>query len=127
MENGVLASIICDFRGNSLDSSLRIVGDKGSLYTNNFILPHLYHYLDVSTFPEPDSASSSSKVTIRTEKQYGTSFTTYHYQLQAFVAAVQQNAPFISTGADGVKNMRAIEMIYDAAGLPRRGAANPIA
>jgi predicted dehydrogenase len=130
MENGVLASIITDFRGASLDNSLRIVGSLGQISASFFVLPQIYHNLEVSSFTDAQAAEdqiAEKQVTVRYEKQYGSGFSSYHYQLEAFVSAVKDGAPFSTTGEDGVKNMKTIEMIYDAAGLPRRGIANPIA
>jgi predicted dehydrogenase len=42
---------------------------------------------------------------------------TYWYQLTAFAAAVQQGAPYPTTPADSIANMRVIDAIYRAAGL----------
>jgi predicted dehydrogenase len=47
--------------------------------------------------------------------------TTYTYQLRAFAAAVLHGEPVITTPEDAVANMRQIDNVYRAAGLPIRG------
>ena len=46
--------------------------------------------------------------------------TTYWYQMRAFVDAIRTGAPVITDAEDAVKNMRVIDDIYRAAGLPVR-------
>jgi predicted dehydrogenase len=47
--------------------------------------------------------------------------TTFTYQLRAFVKAVRGEAKFPTDGAEGIVNMRLIDDVYRAAGLPPRG------
>ncbi|MGZ4798395.1 MAG: Gfo/Idh/MocA family protein, partial [Acidimicrobiia bacterium] len=46
---------------------------------------------------------------------------TYSYQLEAFTAAVLRGGPVLTPPADSVANMRVVDAIYEAAGLPVRG------
>jgi predicted dehydrogenase len=46
---------------------------------------------------------------------------TYEYQLEAFCDAVLDGRPTLTPPADSVANMRVIDAIYAAAGLPPRG------
>jgi predicted dehydrogenase len=69
-----------------------------------------------------------NRLTIRTggvrtsERVRGDS--TYTYQLRAFLAAVEQNAPLLTPPSDAVANMRVIDAVYRAAGLePRQPSA----
>jgi predicted dehydrogenase len=48
---------------------------------------------------------------------------TYLCQLRAFRASVRDGAPVVTSAEDAVRNMRAIDAIYRAAGLPVRGTA----
>ncbi|GAY14810.1 Gfo/Idh/MocA family protein [Mycobacterium sp. shizuoka-1] len=48
---------------------------------------------------------------------------TYEYQLEAFAAAVLRGAPIKTSAAEGVQNMKVIDAIYRAAGLPVREPA----
>jgi predicted dehydrogenase len=45
---------------------------------------------------------------------------TYSYQLDAFIAACETGAPMLTSARDGVNNMRVIDAIYRAAGMPLR-------
>jgi predicted dehydrogenase len=47
---------------------------------------------------------------------------TYTYQLRAFAAAVLRGEPVITTPEDAVATMTVIDAVYQAAGLPLRGA-----
>jgi predicted dehydrogenase len=87
--------------------SARVVGTAGTLGVVNPIAPQFWHRLSVRT---PRGT--------RRERVPGPS--SYAAQLRAFVDAVRTNAPFPTTPADAVANMRAIAAIYAAAGRPQR-------
>lgn len=77
-----------------------------------FIAPWIFHSIRVTE-------KATGKV-VRVEKVYGTlGWTTYTYQLDAFVKAVRtgEKAPGWVTGEDIVGNMKAIDMLYEKAGL----------
>ncbi|KAK5808658.1 NAD(P)-binding protein [Linnemannia elongata] len=85
-----------------------------------FLLPGVYHYITVK-----------DKATGKTEnlpKQYGGGFSTYYYQLEAFVKAVKSgnnkdvvNAiPGWVPGEDTVANMKVIDAVYKQAGMSLR-------
>jgi predicted dehydrogenase len=61
--------------------------------------------------------SGGTKRRIRVE---GARKATYAYQLEAFLAAVQDGAPVLTPPADAIANMAVIDAIYRAAGLPAR-------
>jgi predicted dehydrogenase len=46
---------------------------------------------------------------------------TYAYQLEAFTSAVLHGTPVLTPPPDSVQNMRVIDAVYRAAGLPLRG------
>ena len=73
----------------------------------------MYHHLHVA----PTAGTPP-----RTEQLYGGGETTFELQLRAFVAAVRRGAPFPTTAADAAANMKAIDAIYDAAGLGARSS-----
>lgn len=105
---GQTGRITCALRSRRLvNFSARVEGEQGRLVVANPYLPHLYHHLTVQT--------AAGK---RRERLPGD--TTYTYQLRAFVAAVRESAPFPTTAADAVANMRVIDAVYQAAGLPLR-------
>ena len=91
--------------------------ERGSLTLRNSLSPFAYHHIHVA--PPTTGAAGG---TPRTERLYGGGETTFELQLRAFVAAVRRGAPFPTTAADAAANMRAIDAIYDAAGLGARGS-----
>jgi predicted dehydrogenase len=84
-------------------------GERGEMSVFNPVAPHFYHRVRVRT---PSGTS--------TERVPGEA--TYTYQLRAFVAAVRGRPDALPMDLeDSVANMRVIDAVYDAAGLPRRG------
>jgi predicted dehydrogenase len=89
-------------------TSLRVEGQNGTLLVINPLAPHNGHELRVTIGG-----------TERSEKVEG--FTTYRHQLIAFVDAVRTGKKLPTMGADSIHNMRLIDAVYRAAGLPVRG------
>ncbi|KAG0305631.1 hypothetical protein BGZ97_001053 [Linnemannia gamsii] len=86
----------------------------------NFLIAGIYHYITVQ-----------DKATGRTEnlpKQYGEGFSTYKYQLEAFVKAVKSgnkkdvinSIPGWVPGEDSIANMKVIDEVYTRAGMKLR-------
>ncbi len=92
-----------------------VIGDRATLFVENFIAPFGYHYLELRPAAGP----------ARVERLYGAGETTYELQLRAFARAV--SAGGIPAGAagsaeDAARNMAVIDAVYRAAGMsPRRG------
>ncbi|KAG8214623.1 hypothetical protein J3R82DRAFT_9699 [Butyriboletus roseoflavus] len=119
----VKSTIRCDFSSPGLlgfiprwpDISVRVLCEQGSVELFNFPQPVLYHTIKV--IPTGRKA--------RTEKAYRFSqisglkgeewWSTYRYQLEAFVDQVKGRAPNSwMTSEDSVANMEWIEKIYEA-------------
>src|SRR5262245_39999502 len=88
----------------------KVEGSRGRLRVFNPLAPHFYHRLTVEAEGER-----------RHERVPGDA--TYTHQLRHFVARVRGAPPGPTEASDGVANMRLIDSIYRAAGLPRRGEA----
>lgn len=73
----------------------------------NPIAPHRGHQLIVKTGAGEKNETVSGD-------------TTFTYQLRAFVKAVRRESKFPTDGAEGIINMRLIDDVYRAAGLPPR-------
>ncbi|KIP11535.1 hypothetical protein PHLGIDRAFT_124697 [Phlebiopsis gigantea 11061_1 CR5-6] len=96
--------------------------EGGELRMMNFVAPTLYHYIDVK------KKGKSGKT--RTEKVYKPAeagvkgeewWTTYRYQLEAFVDKLKGRTPATWISAeDSIANMTWIDNVYQAAGLPVR-------
>lgn len=89
---------------------VHVVGTKGELHYDGFAGPWLYHYITVKT------KGTDAKVHERTEKQYGNEgWSTYRYQLEAFIEKVRGKEPFHWFDADdSVTNIAWIEKVYEA-------------
>ena len=108
-ESGAQVDVFVGMRCSRLLSvSMKIVGSAGSIDVLNFIKPEVYHRLVVR-----------AGATKRVERVPGGS--TYGAQLEAFAEAIRTGVPPVTTTADAVANMRVIDDVYRAAGLPPRG------
>jgi len=90
-------------------TSLRVEGQHGTMIIQNPLAPHGGHELRLQQRGED-----------HVEKVEGIG-TTYRYQLLAFVDAVRTGKQLPTMGADSIHNMRLIDAVYRAAGLPVRG------
>jgi predicted dehydrogenase len=90
----------------------RAVGEHGEMRAFNYLSPQAFNLLTV-------------RVGGRTRRERVRGEATYTYQLRAFAAAVLRGEPVITTPEDAVANMRQIDDVYRAAGLPLRGASAP--
>jgi predicted dehydrogenase len=100
------------FSATLLKIAARVEGDAGTLHVLNPVLPQLYHRLTVR--------SARGK---RVERVPGG--TTYGHQLAAFVRSVRDGAPVLTSAEDAIANMRVIDAVYRAAGLPPRSTVAP--
>lgn len=107
--SGTRATISGDMRsGVSPRIDLRVVGERGEMVIQNPLAPQLGHRIDL----ELEGEKSHEKLDKRT---------TYSYQMDAFVAAVEEGRALLTGADDAVKQMRVIDRCYEAAGLPLRG------
>ena len=106
--DGFTGRIICSMWSRRLlDISATVVGERGELRVRNPYLPHLHHRVWLRTGN-------------RTVRPHVEGDSTYHHQLAAFVAAVRTGAAYPTTPEDGLANMRVIDAVYQAAGMPLR-------
>jgi predicted dehydrogenase len=95
-----------------LHISARATGERGEMRAFNYLAPHILNLLTVRT------GAGTRRERVRGDG------TTYTYQLRAFAAAVLRGEPVLTTPDDAVANMRVIDAVYRAAGLPLRGTAS---
>ena len=108
LEGGATARMTCAMKNDSVISATFMArGDVGELRVINPIAPHRGHKLTVKT----DAGEKNETVP---------GDTTFTHQLRAFVKAVRGEATFPTDGPEGVINMRVIDDVYRAAGLPPR-------
>jgi predicted dehydrogenase len=109
-DDGRTGTITCSLWSSTLlRIRARVEGDLGTMDVMNPVAPQFYHHLTVKT-PHGKRRERVERVP------------TYTCQLRAFAGAVLRGER-IPTGADdAVKNMRVIDAVYRAAGLPLRSA-----
>jgi predicted dehydrogenase len=89
--------------------SAKAVGDRGEMRVLNYLAPQAFSLMRTRT----SQTARWERVRDHTA--------TYVYQLRAFAAAVLRGEPVITNAEDAVANMRQIDSVYRAAGLPPRG------
>jgi predicted dehydrogenase len=87
---------------------LRVEGENGSMLVKNPLAPHHGHDLELT-------------LDGKTTHQTVDGFATYRHQLIEFVDAVRTGKKLPTTGDDAINNMKLIDAVYRAAGLPVRG------
>ena len=110
LAGGVTAKMSCAMKKDSvISATFTARGDRGELRVINPIAPHRGHQLTVTT------GAGEKHETVPGD-------TTFTHQLRAFVKAVRGEAKFPTDGAEGVINMRLIDDVYRAAGIPPRAS-----
>jgi len=94
-------------KDSTIMASFSARGERGELRVINPIAPQRGHQLTLKT------AAGEKTETVPGD-------TTFIYQLRAFVKAVRGEASFPTDGVEGIINMRVIDDIYRASGLPPR-------
>ena len=112
---GVTARLICSFHTRTVVRIQAILhGDQGQLRVTNFMLPHYFNLLEI-------------RGQGRRRWMHVPGQSTYTYQLAAFADAVSSRIPPVTGGHGAVANMRVIDAIYAAAGLPIREQPHAVA
>jgi predicted dehydrogenase len=109
LAGGATARMTCSMKKDAqLGASFIARGERGEMKVTNPVGPHWGNQVTVKIGAEENSESVAGE-------------TTFTYQLAAFVKAVRGEAKFPTDGAEGIVNMRLIDDVYRAAGLPPRG------
>ncbi|MFX0098387.1 MAG: Gfo/Idh/MocA family protein [Candidatus Hodarchaeota archaeon] len=106
---GVTAKIISSMVADRLKENLLVKCSKGVLKAKHPFLPHWGVGFRVLKDDE-----EKKRIKFKSD-------TTYHYQLKAFIEAVQQGKPALTSIEDGIANMEVMDEIYRKAGLKLRG------
>jgi len=110
LPGGARARIVGDMRPDCLfDASLTVTGSDGRMHLYNPLLPQTGHRLELS-------ARGDSTIEVFDRRS------TYGYQLDAFLDAVECDMPPLTDADDAVRQMRVVDACYQAAGLRPRGS-----
>jgi predicted dehydrogenase len=108
LPDGGSAHIGCSmFSSSVLRLGAEITGDNGKISVLNPFAPQHFHRMKVTT-------------SLGTRKERFSRKASYDFQLEAFVAAVEEGSSFPTTAADAIRTMELIDAIYTSAGLPLR-------
>jgi predicted dehydrogenase len=104
IETRVFASMA---EGVALASTLTVEGDRGVLHVDNVVFPSQGHSIatEIDGVPRRHTVAGED---------------TYDHQLAAVVDALTSGEPLPTEGQDTVNNMRVIDAVYAAAGVPGR-------
>jgi predicted dehydrogenase len=107
-----------------LGISAKAIGERGEMRVLNYLAPQVFNLLTVRLGEKGRGGPGRRRAgrpagATRWERVRGEA--TYTYQLRAFAGAVLRGEPVITTAEDAVANMRQIDNVYRAAGLPPRG------
>jgi predicted dehydrogenase len=109
--DGTTGLVTCALWSSTLlKIGVRVVCEHGTLSVFNPTGPQFGYRMTVR--------NADGKRRIRVE---GAKKPTYEYQLEAFTEAVLRGVPVLTPPSDSIANMRVIDAIYTAAGLPIRG------
>jgi predicted dehydrogenase len=107
--SGVEARVCGDMRAETRFTAVLVVsGDKGTMTVKNPLVPQTGHSILLEAGGERTVETTDRR-------------SSYGYQLDAFIAAVEEGAPLLTGADDAVAQMRVIDRCYEAAGLPVRG------
>ena len=108
LPDGGSAHIGCSmFSSSVLRLHADITGDNGKISIFNPFAPQHGHRMKVTT-------------SLGTRKERFSRKASYDFQLEAFVAAIEEGSSFPTTAADAIRTMELIDAIYTSAGLPVR-------
>ncbi len=107
-DDGRSARVSCSMWSTKLlRASATVEGSEGAIDILNPVAPHIYNRVRVRRGS-----------TARSERVRGPA--TYTMQLRAVVDALRSGQPTLTEGEDSIANMRVIDAVYGAAGLPLR-------
>ncbi|KAI9448778.1 NAD-P-binding protein [Lactarius psammicola] len=123
--DGLTATLLAHFRLPPLlgfiprwpQFSVRVSGTRGTVELSNIPAPWVHHNITVES-----SEQEGGQLRKRTEKHYGNlGWTTYRYQLEAFVDKLRGRTPeHWHDAEDSIANMEWIEAVYKETGLGSR-------
>lgn len=109
LPSGIRAFTSGDMRSDvQFRADLTVIGSRGTMVVTNPIVPQNGHAIEVTV--------DGRKRVETTDRR-----PSYGYQLDAFIAAVEEGEPLLTGPDDAVKQMQLIDRCYEAASLPVRG------
>jgi len=109
--------------------SIRVETDRAEIYFYNAMMPHIYHYIAITDKTTAKTAYTSIYKGGPLWKDRGESYwSTYRYQLEAFVDKIRgRNPVWWIEGEDSIEQMKTIDEVYKKSGLPLRPTSSLLA
>ncbi|KAF9507858.1 hypothetical protein BS47DRAFT_1398242 [Hydnum rufescens UP504] len=137
LPNDVTASIYCDlnmpkrsilgptpffrYLPRFPSMTIKIFGEEGEIYMNNFLCPSNYHTIYVTKNDKTESIKAYTGEQLSKEMKGDATWSTFRYQLEAFVDKVRGRTPQTwITPEDSITNMQVIDDLYENSGLGKR-------
>lgn len=93
-------------------ATVGMTGSLANVTLYNFLVPHYWNHLEI----QAHQGFTGGPLYGRTKKR-----STYWYQLEAVIAAINEDKPFVTDGTDSALTMTVIDEIYIKAGMTPRG------
>lgn len=110
--------------------AIEVETERAIIYFYNAMLPHVYHYIaitdkttDQTSYVKQYSGGPywGNRMTSNGGKGGSSAWSTYRWQLEAFVDAVKGHTPaYWISGDDSIWQMQSLDAMYQASGLPVR-------
>lgn len=108
--------------------AITIECERASVYFYNFTMPHLYHYIAIT---DRHTGHTSYQKHYNLGPKWGVRsrgepwWSTYRYQLEAFVDKLRgREPPHWISARDSIQQMEAVDAVYEASGLGKRGGGH---
>ncbi len=106
---GIKATTSGDMRPDTtFKAELKVIGELGTMSVNNPLVPQIGNSIELNV---------DGETTLETFDRRST----YGYQLDAFISAVEQGTALFTGPEDAVNQMKLIDRCYESAGLRLRG------
>ncbi len=106
---GIKAATSGDMRPDAtFKAELKVIGELGAMTVNNPLVPQIGNGIELNVNGETTMETFDRR-------------STYGYQLDAFISAVEQGTALLTGPDDAVNQMRVIDRCYESAGLRLRG------
>lgn len=125
--DSITGSLVCDYGAGLLlpTVSMKLECARGMVHLYNFAQPTYYHYIQYDILGRGSFTEKVYTGDAPLERYGGMKgeawWTTYRYQLEAFVDKIRGRRPdYWITPEDSIKQMEAVEMIYNKTGMGAR-------
>jgi len=101
--------------------TIKIFGTQGDIFLDNFVASSVWHSITLTKDGKSETIKAYTAEKLSADKPGKEWWTSYRYQLEAFVDQVKGRTPqHWITPEDSIENMKVLESVYEASGLGAR-------